>query len=209
MTLEEQIKLSFFNLLERPRTPKSIHVSALPFCLRKEFFGIRFNASPTPVPAMISGKIHHLAIQHLDYFKLMTYEFEKELHHELKDGYTLSGRADAILADTVYEFKFTKRLDSEELDPLYFTQTNAYACMADCEYFVLVKVHRDSYDVKVLEGEADKDAFEMLKQRALMLIDCLEQNVIPNGPELAWECKNCVYNIICSNLKDEQRRLEE
>ncbi len=209
MTIEEQIKQSFFNLLERPRTPKSIHVSALPFCLRKEFFSIRFNASPTPVPAMIAGKINHLAIEHLDFFKGTVAYFEQELRHELKDEYTLSGKADAILDDAIFEFKFTKRLDSEELDPLYFAQANAYACMAGCKLFYLVKVHRDTYDVKVLQGDADESAFDMLKQRALQLIDCLEESVIPEGPELEWECNRCVYNIICFNLKEEQRRLEK
>jgi len=189
MELVEIIKQSFFRLLERPWTPKSIHVSALPFCLRKEFFNLKFNANPEPNAAMVSGKINHLAIRFLDIFSDDD-AFEVELTHELKDGYRLSGRADVITAENVvYEFKFTKRLDSEELDPLYFAQANAYAVMADCDTFYVVKVHRDTYDVKVLEGEADKDAFNALKQRALLLIDCLEQNVIPNGPERDWECK--------------------
>jgi CRISPR/Cas system-associated exonuclease Cas4 (RecB family) len=227
MTLEEKIKQSFFNLLERPRTPGSIHVSALPFCLRKEFFNIKFNATPTPVAAMISGKIHHLAIKHLEMFRhaledeirddyraitdtllerFKRVDFEAELEQDLKDGYKLRGRADVITnSTTVWEFKFTKRLNSHELDPLYFAQANAYAVMADCERFILVKVHRETYDVRVLEGTADKEAFEALKQRALMLIDCLENNTIPQGPELEWECKNCVYSIVCSNLKSEQR----
>ena len=205
--LAEEIKQSFFKLLERPRTPKSIHVSALPFCLRKEFFSIRFNASPEPVPAMVAGKINHLAIKYLDFFNPGD-RFEVELIHELKDGYRLSGRADVITSEGyVYEFKFTKRLDSEELDPLYFAQANAYAYMANCAYFTVVKVHRDRYDVKTLAGETDEGAFNALKQRAIQLIDCLEQNVIPQGPELEWECKNCVYNIVCSNLKDEQKKL--
>jgi CRISPR/Cas system-associated exonuclease Cas4 (RecB family) len=158
---------------------------------------------------MISGKIHHLAIEHLSIFGEDA-RFEVELYHELRNGYRLSGRADVITnSTTVWEFKFTKRLNSHELDPLYFAQANAYAVMAECERFILVKVHRDSYDVKILEGTADKEAFEALKQRALMLIDCLEGNTIPAGPELEWECKNCVYSIVCGNLKDEQRRLEE
>lgn len=208
MSFEELIKQSFFRLLERPRTPKSIHVSALPFCLRKEFFNLKFNANPEPVPAMIAGKINHLAIRFLDIFSDDD-AFEVELVHELRDGYRLSGRADVITAKgCVYEFKFTKRLDSEELDPLYFVQANAYAVMANCDRFFVVKVHRDTYDVKVLEGEASKEAFNALKQRALLLIDCLEQNVIPQGPERDWECKNCVYSIVCSNLKEEQKRLD-
>lgn len=208
MEFAEFIKQSFFRLLERPRTPKSIHVSALPFCLRKEFFNLKFNANPEPVPAMIAGKINHLAIRFLDIFSDDD-AFEVELTCELKDGYRLSGRADVITAkNVVYEFKFTKRLDSEELDPLYFAQANAYAVMAGCDRFYLVKVHRDTYDVKVLEGEASKEAFNALKQRAFLLIDCLKRNVIPDGPERDWECRNCVYNVVCSNLKEEQRRLD-
>jgi len=135
--------------------------------------------------------------------------FEWEMRQPLKDGYVLSGKADVIYDKTVYEFKFTRRLESRDLDPLYFAQANAYAVMADYRWFYVVKVHRDTYDVRVLEGEADRDAFEALKQRALLIIDCLENNTIPPGPERDWECKNCVYNIICSNLKEEQERLEE
>lgn len=200
MNLEEKIKQSFFSLPERQRSYKSIHVSALPFCLRKEFFNIRFNAQPQPVPAMIAGKINHLAIRFLDFFDSEV-SFEVELSHELKNGYRLSGKADAITEDgSIYEFKFTKRLNSEELDPLYFSQANAYACMASCDHYYLVKVHRDSYDVKVLEGTADMKAFTALKDRANQVIDFLESNLIPGGPELEWECKNCVYSIICEKL---------
>jgi len=206
--LENKIKQSFFNLLERPRTPGSIHVSALPFCLRKEFFNIKFNANPQPNPSMVSGKIHHLALRHLDF--LDGAEFEVELEYELKRGYKLTGRVDAINVNlrTVYEFKFTKRIDSQELDPLYFAQANAYAVMAECPWFYLVKVDKNSFDVKVLEGEADANAFTAMEQRALQIVDCLENNVIPPGPEREWECKNCVYNVVCSNLKEEQRRVE-
>ena len=207
--LENKIKQSFFNLLERPRTPGSIHVSALPFCLRREFFNIKFNANPQPNSNMVSGKIHHLALRYLDVFDGA--EFEVEVSEELKSGYRLSGRVDIVCRGigVIYEFKFTKRANSQELDPLYFAQANAYAVMCGCEKFYLVKVHRDTLDVRIIEGEADRDAFNVLKQRALQVIDCLENNVIPFGPERDWECKNCVYNIVCKNLKEEQRRLEE
>ena len=207
--LERRIKQSFFNLLERPRSPGSIHVSALPFCLRKEFFNIKFNANPQPNPAMVSGKIYHLVLEHLDFLKGC--RFEEEYAYGLGNGWWITARIDAIDENRreVWEFKFTKRLSSTELDPFYFAQACTYAVMANCERYFIVKVHRDTFDVKVLEGKADVDVFDALKQRALHIIDCLENNTIPPGPERDWECKNCVYSIICSNLKTEERRMEE
>jgi len=200
--LANQIKHSFFSLFERERTPNSIHVSALPFCLRKEFFNIRFNANPEPNSSMIAGKIYHLAIRHLNIFSCRD-SFEVELTDDLKNGYRMTGRADVITEKgVVYEFKFTKRLDSSELDPLYFAQANAYAVMAGCDRFVVVKVHRENYDVRVLEGGVDPRAYEALRQRAMQIVDCLESDEIPSGPELEWECKNCVYNVICRKIDE-------
>jgi CRISPR/Cas system-associated exonuclease Cas4 (RecB family) len=207
MELAERIKQSFFSLLDRPRTPKSIHVSALPFCLRKEFFNIRFNANPLSTEKAIAGRIYHLALRHLDVFD--SCEFEKEVELEVTKGYRIRGRVDVydFVHDEVYEFKFSEGMQYSEAVPFYFAQANAYACMLSAKKFYLVLVNPKMFDVKVLEGEPDESAYEALKQRAIHIVDCLESNTIPPGPEKEWECKNCVYNIVCSNLKDEQKRL--
>jgi len=125
--LEKAIRKSFIFLLDRPRTPYTIHVSALPFCLRKEFFNVRFHASPASSTSAVVGRVWHLAVQHLDV--LQGCEFERPVEAELKNGYRLSGKIDAYDPKNrvVYEFKFAERLSSSELDGLYFAQANAYA----------------------------------------------------------------------------------
>jgi len=201
--IADRIRSSFFSLFERERSPNSIHISALPFCLRKEYFNIQFHANQTPTPAMVSGKIHHLSIRHLDYFKGKDAHFEVELKAPLTDDWILSGRADAIAGRTLYEFKFSRRLDGRELDLFYFAQANAYAVMAGCDSYALVKVDRNTYDVRALEGEPDRSAFNVLKERALTLVECLKVGKIPEGPEQEWECKNCAYSVICRRIRNE------
>ena len=207
MDLAEQIKQSFFNILPYEQRPNAISISSLPFCLRRPFFNLKFNANPLPNARMIRGKIMHYVLSEMQMFKGCV--FEDEVIDVLKNSYLLIGHVDVWdeINGLVYEFKFTSRVDSGELDGFYFAQANAYAVLKSASGFYLVKVNPNTFDVRVLEGTPDESAYQALKQRALLLIDCLESNTIPDGPERDWECKNCVYNIVCSNLKDEQRRL--
>ena len=199
--LAEKIRKSFFSSFTWfDRDPKSIYISTLPFCLRRQFFNIKFNAFPVQSSDMVLGSIFHLSLSQLDVFK--DAKFEVPVSAELQNGYRLSGRADVVTEDAVYEFKFTRRLDSIELDPFYFAQANAYAVLLERPKFYLVKVQRTSFDVKVLESEADTNAFLVLKKRGSYLAECLENDEIPNGPEAEWECTRCAYRVVCSQLGD-------
>lgn len=205
MLTAEAIKSSFFSLFSRQRTPNHIHVSALPFCLRKEFFNVRFNADPLPNAAMVKGRIMHNVLKDLNCFS-NSCEFEVELRHPLTDVYVLSGRADVIDYDEsiVYEFKFTRRKNSIELDPFYLAQANLYAYLATVSKAAVVKINLDTFDVSILQAECSEDAAKSLINRALEIVRCLESNMLPAGPEREWECKNCPYNIVCSRLKQEE-----
>ncbi len=206
MTLTaEAIKSSFFSLFSRQRTPNHIHVSALPFCLRKEYFNVRFNADPLPNAKMVKGKIMHHILKELDCFPPEC-TFEQEVGLKLDEIYTISGRVDAYDWERciVYEFKFTSRKNSIELDPFYLAQANLYAHLLKAEKVALVKVNLNTFDVDVITADYDENAAKMLIQRAYTIIDCIKNNKLPHGPEREWECKNCPYNIVCSRLKQEE-----
>jgi len=81
--------------------------------------------------------------------------------------------------------------------------------MVEAEEFYLVKVHPKNLSVRVLKGTPDLEAFRALWDRAIRLVDCLEHDVLPEGPMFDWECKNCVYNVVCSRLKEDQKRLDD
>jgi len=208
MAIESKIRQSFFYLLPYEREPQSISISSLPWCLRRAYFNILFNANPNPTPKMIRGKIMHYALQEMPCFKGC--KFELKIERPLRNGWKLLGHIDVYDPDEkiVYEFKFTDKLDNHVVDPFYFAQANAYAVLMDADLFFLVKVNPNTFDVLVLYGEPDKDAFTALRDRALLILDCIESEQLPPGPEQEWECKNCVYNVVCSRLDDYQRRLE-
>lgn len=204
----DTIKHSFLYLLPYEREPNTISISSLPWCLRRAYFNIMFNANPDPTPKMIRGKIMHYALREMPCFQGC--KFELRISQPLRDRWKLLGHIDVYDPENreVYEFKFTDRIDNHTVDPFYFAQANAYAVIMDAQAFYLVKVNPNTFDVLVLDGEPDKDAFTALKDRALMIIECIESKQLPPGPEQDWECRNCVYNVVCSRLDNSQSKLE-
>jgi len=205
--LEERITRSFFSLFQRVRTPNTIHVSALPFCLRKEFFNVKFNASLQPNERMVRGRICHYVLRELDIFDEDQHIFEQPIELQI-DNYRISGKIDVFdhKNKIVYEFKFSERLDSSELDPLYFAQANFYAVYTQSTEFYLVKVHPVTFKCRVLQSVPDQGAYDVMLERAKFIIDCLKNNELPEGPEHEFECKWCMYSVVCNQFKKRKQK---
>jgi len=204
MDLAEHIKSLFFSFGEHERKPNEIYVSDLCSCLRKAWFELRFNANPKPSGPMVAGKLFHALLKQVlegdELFK--NAEFEVECKEELGSGWVLKGRADVVAGDTVYEFKFTRGLNFNKAHPNYYMQVGAYCFMLGKPKGCLVLVDRESFDTQVLESEPDDDLWSNLKEEAKLLVSMVEKGEVPtlNSPRFDFECKNCLWDVICSKM---------
>jgi hypothetical protein len=68
-----------------------------------------------------------------------------------------------------------------------------------------VLVDRDSFDVRVFECEPDEDLWNNMLQEAKVLIECVGKGEPPtlNSPRMGYECKHCVWSIVCDLVRRE------
>ncbi|RLI44945.1 hypothetical protein DRO69_06230 [Candidatus Bathyarchaeota archaeon] len=193
--LRRKIRQAFIMFDVKPRNPYEIYVTEAVGCLRRAFFNIKFNANPVLESAdVIMGKLVHLALPKV-LKDIVNAEFEVPLGYNISGPWVLSGRADAMDADMVYEFKFSSPYSDAK--PIYFMQANAYAVMAERPMFALVIIDKKTFDVDIMVSEADVKGFNAVVERAKTIISCVERNEVPPGPDYDWQCKNCPYALIC------------
>jgi CRISPR/Cas system-associated exonuclease Cas4 (RecB family) len=206
MEIAQKIKSLFLNFDKKEREDSTIYVSDLTSCMRRAFFNIHFNAQPKPTPAMLQGKLFHVALEKVlksdDDFA--DAEFEVECSHDLGNGWKLRGRADVVTDEAVYEFKFTKGTKYNQASTMYFAQLSAYLRMIQRPKGYLVLVDRETFNVDVLEVSEAEDLWNTVLQDANILIDHLQRGSIPiyKSPLADFECRHCAWSIICSNLRE-------
>jgi len=161
----------------RPRRPREIYVTEAISCQRKAWLRIHYNASPPPTSAMIAGKLFHIALQEM--FKndeiLKGCQFEVECSYNLPRGWVLRGRADAILNDTIFEFKFTREPFFNEAKDMYYLQTSLYCKMLSKPKGFLIMIDRTRWVVDVITVEPKEQLWNETLQRVTKLIDLLEK----------------------------------
>lgn len=145
-----------------------------------------------------------------------TPEIEKEVSYDLGDGWLLTGRIDLVIGEHVFEFKFLSETfyekipedlsDIEEDSVLnaYKEQLNAYLNMLpDAESGHLWIFRRNELiPWKKLEIGKDSEAFKEFLNRAkdiIKIVEFIENGKLPKNPKprFEWECKNCVFKLIC------------
>jgi hypothetical protein len=203
--LAERIKELFFTFQERPREPKTIYVTDLTGCLRRAFYEIYFRANPPPTGPMVAGRLLHAVLQPVLSQFMVGAGFEVECSHDLGGGWTLKGKADVVTSEAVYEFKFTRGVGFNKAEPAYMAQVSAYCFMMGRVEGYLVLVDRDSFDVRVFSVEPDEDLWNNMLQEAKVLVDCVQRGEVPtlNSPRMGYECKHCVWSIVCDLAKRE------
>jgi CRISPR/Cas system-associated exonuclease Cas4 (RecB family) len=204
--IAQRIKSLFLNFDKREREDSTIYVSDLTSCMRRAFFNIYFNAQPKPTPAMLQGKLFHVALEKVlkSDESFSSAEFEVECSHDLGNGWKLKGRADVVTDEAIYEFKFAKGTKYNQASTMYFAQLSAYLKMIGRQKGYLVLVDRGTFNVDVLEVSEIDDLWNVVLQDANILIDHLQRGSIPiyRSPLFSWECQHCAWNIICSNLRE-------
>jgi CRISPR/Cas system-associated exonuclease Cas4 (RecB family) len=203
--LARRLRNLFFTYSERERGPNEVYVTDLTQCFRRSWFELRYRARPRPTPQMVLGRMLH------DVLELVlardpsfgTAKFEVECSHDLGDGWVLKGRADCVVGDAVYEFKFTRSPDYNRAKVVYAAQVSAYCFMLGKVTGYLVLVDRERLDVQVLRLEPDEDLWRNMLDRAKLLIDSLEGDVpTVDSPLFEWECKGCDFAPLCKKMGD-------
>jgi CRISPR/Cas system-associated exonuclease Cas4 (RecB family) len=196
---EEKIKSLFFSFGERERGEKEIFVTDVIYCWRRAWFTYKFKSKLPPSPKMVLGKLIHSSLPFV--FDGYYANYEVPVSHELKDGWILTGKADMVLDDVVYEFKFTH--DSfNRVSPAYFVQVEAYISMLNKSIGYLVLVDRNTFDVKMIRIERDDKIFDAFIKEAEELIDVFRGDELPfvNSPRHEFECKHCPLFSVCKHL---------
>ncbi len=106
-----------------------------------------------------------------------------------EDGqFTLSGRADLVRGDTVYEFKFTEK----PVDRRYLLQANAYAVLLGLPRYCIVAVtSRKTY---LYCRDVDEEMYGELIENAIKVHKLLN-NVKVNFSH--GDCRKCEYKNVC------------
>jgi len=122
------------------------------------------------------------------------------MEYDLGDGWVLRGRADAVTEDTVYEFKFSSPFSQTK--PLYFLQANVYSYILGKKQYFLVIIDKKNFEIDVTLGKTDEASFNSVIEKVRDVIECLNKGTPPPGPMFEWECKRCVYEIVCKKYKE-------
>jgi CRISPR/Cas system-associated exonuclease Cas4 (RecB family) len=175
-------------------------------CLRKAFFNSYYRPRFPETKESLQGKELHKSLCDDPVFKNNA-EFEVECQYEL-NAWKLRGRADAVTADAVYEFKFisSSRFDSPSpIISAYKMQTAAYCRLLKKRNGYLVLVDRETRESKKIPVKVDFFWGIFLKH-ASNLIEHLRIGRIPekDSPRFPFACKYCAWNIICEKLQSFQ-----
>jgi len=198
--LEALIRRALTTYDLRPRNPGDIYVTEVTNCLRKAFFNIVFNAHPiTANSSVLIGKALHELLPKVLGNTFRGAEYEVPVEHSLGGGWVLKGRIDMLHDNVVYEFKFGN--PETDAKPMYIMQANAYAKMVGAEMYWLIIVDKRRLVVEATPGYPDEKLWQETLHRANILISSIKKELPPRGPDVAWECDNCPYNIICRKYR--------
>jgi CRISPR-associated exonuclease Cas4 len=213
LELAEKLHILFFSFDERIRRPNEIYVSDLTSCFRRTWFTLRFDANPKPNPVQVLGKMLHYVLKDVlsadELFRDAKFEVECSAPIEGCQGWLLKGKADVVTSEAIYEFKFTKGEAFNKANPTYYAQVSAYCKMLNKAKGYLILVDRDKFIFNVLEASPDEDLWRNLLEEAKLLVEALAKDEIPtlNSPRFEWECKSCVWNVVCRSLKLEAKSI--
>ncbi len=222
---------------------KNIYITALGECRIRSAFDAYFNPKSRPTESMLRGIYLHNGLEKIienhweeivsEVPKLRGIhpEFEKRLEYPLDNGWKLIGKADMVLGNEIYEFKFKDTKHYESFDKKtddYGTeyaveQLNAYLHMYDKANIGFIWVlNSDEFNnpgvYKIIKSKVvdkDGDMFEKTLQKANFVADIvnkLENKELPVEEIIAernrlrdskkvWVCSRCPYSPICEYVE--------
>ena len=206
------------------RPERRIWVTSLSYCLRRTALDIYLNAySPSRNwEARIGSALHGWLAKVVG-----SAEFEVPVEYQIRDGWKLVGKADAVKGPYVLEFKFRgfegnddgsprKNQDLEHAEPLreWVEQINAYMGMLGKEKGYIYIFDRNGLDFRVFPVEFDEDLFRRFLRRAERVIEAVEE--LENGKfprwistvgRKGWVCNRCPYRPICAEIDREELKV--
>lgn len=189
--------VSHFLKTKDVRSPRTdgYSVTELTSCLRKSFFNRVFHKVSENNGPLLIGKILHEQI--IPQVVPPGTELEKEFKFEVtNNGKTigLTGHADGMYNNVIYEFKFVNDLN---IPPSYFEQVNTYTILANADKYQIIAVNKNNLNVQTWEGVPDMDVYKQTIDKLFTLNAAIESSNPPSGPSFAQECTWCPYRNAC------------
>lgn len=175
----------------RNRDENVIWVSELVQCKQKAELSKQFYILDIIEPRFVLGDLVHVGMQEFlgIYYNAETeVEFEKDL-----ENYTISGRVDAIIGDTVIEIKYCSDLYENQPYEHHVQQLKLYLWLTEKEKGKLIYISPKRIVEFDVEGKPSDD-------EVLMLIDTWK------SPRYEWECSYCPFAKICSKAIVKEKR---
>ena len=192
MSLEEVYR-------EGVRRQFEIYVSTISVCPRKEFFSYFYRpAQLYKSDETLAGEYIHRVIQ--EQLRRKGYEVEKEVSCDLKDGFKLVGRVDAMNNEHIIEVKTVKKFVDFNVNHWYI-QVNTYMHISGVHKAKLVVVERPTGKIFIKDIEYNKDMAEGLITLAEQVVDAIKNadfTILPRCNDS--RCKYCEFNIICKKI---------
>ena len=192
MSLEEVYR-------EGVRRQFEIYVSTISVCPRKEFFSYFYRpAQLYKSDEALAGEYIHRVIQ--EQLRRKGYEVEKEVSCDLKDGFKLVGRVDAMNNEHIIEVKTVKKFVDFNVNHWYI-QVNTYMHISGVHKAKLVVVERPTGKIFIKDIEYNKDMAEGLITLAEQVVDAIKNadfTILPKCNDS--RCKYCEFNIICKKI---------
>ena len=178
--------------------PSVIHVSEVVGCLRRSFYNRRIvshdfrHIGDHEVVKRAIGLIMHDAMA--SQLKDLGNDSEVSVAVDLGD-FKLVGRADAIVDDSVVEFKFVSKLPDRPHEE-HLLQVNAYMYMLKLNKGYIVYVDRNTGRVRVFQVSFSPRLWRKVVERAKQLHRYLVEGRIPPRERGPW-CHGCEWYWFC------------
>lgn len=206
-----------------PIVERRIWVTSLSHCLRKTALSIYFNTyNPSRNWEARIGTALHSWLGEV----VTGAEFEVPVEYDLKDGWKLVGKVDAVKGEYLLEFKFRgfenndskktskkskKNIDLDHAEPSResIEQINAYMGILGKEKGYIYIFDRNGLDFRVFEVTFDKRLFRRFIKRAEKVIEAVEEldggefpKWISTVGNKTWVCNQCPFRPICAAIDE-------
>ena len=186
-------------------TKDRYRASELCYCLRKAFIMRKHDIKTQINRYLIAGLMMHerfpKIIKGMREFKNAKYEVECNVDF---GEFTISGRADIVTPNAIYELKHAGIKFVNSCPPQYSMQANAYANALDKNQWKIMVVDATNLNVQVYEGTKSTSEYKLFVTRAKQVHEAMHGGEVPEGPEYSWECYFCDKEAksICEKMRE-------
>jgi CRISPR/Cas system-associated exonuclease Cas4 (RecB family) len=193
MTIEEQIFNGIIKKYneEKEYKPNRYWVSELCLCIRKAYYNRKIGRPNEFNGAMLAGSMFHEIFPNIvkEIKEFDNAEYEVKMEQQFGD-FVISGRADIITPDCVYDIKYS---GSKEISEHYKMQANGGAVLKEKPSYGVVLVNSRDLHVDFFKAPTSQEMFGVLLKKALALHNAIKEDSLPQGFDYKWECGYCPF----------------